>query len=329
MKRKKSIFLCFNVIISTLLLFSYCSDGGSDSNFFFESAKDVGPRFEEAASKSTGMYRATTTWESGDSIYEMYMKLRDFDPSIHSGVIDSSNVYKLIYDAGGLYNEAKENGESITSQIIFPAFDLGQSVVYDYAKNYNEGTSYYYGLAYREAGGLFYALLCSKVFEESGPQTTPSVMQCTYNESTGDLEIYMAYLVNYPSGEVYSVRTELIGNDQTHSFDLRIISYNSSPSSQANWRSWAGKGVSQGAGNYFLLKMNSNFDNTDRYYVFPAGSTDDDLKAMDSDGYAYADLPSTVDSYKEDVQAKTFFTVAEVPTALTDFPNVNHIDLSF
>ncbi len=284
----------------------------SSENFFYLAAKEVAPAFNGAASK-----KMTRALSPGSLIYAVFDLLRDYQYPADEGVIDMHNIYKVLYEAGQIYQTAETGCSSITEASVASPFDLGITDTYNCAGN--GGTmsdSYANGFAIKDASPLKYALLTYRWAPDSPNHEEHGILQGSFNDNTGDLSLKMIHNVYYAASDGFVVRSDIEGNATTHAFTLKSIT--AGTGSSTSFTSIVGKGISRGSGNYFLLKVNSD-TLTGRYFCIPAGATETDLELMTATGYDNVD--ANCSAYQADVDAMTFLedNVSTIPGSISDF----------
>jgi hypothetical protein len=281
------------------------------ANFLFNAVMEAAPTFEPTLSKGG---QSKGTWESGYPMYQLFLILRDYEYPRDEGKIDNNNIYKVIHDIGKLYGDATSVCQPITEKVIDSPYDFGNSVTYNRAANETDGSDgYTLGYAIKEEGSIKYSLL---TMHTAVGLDSYDVMQSSYDEATGEVDVDMANLVDYGAGNYFAIRLDLSGNVNTHEFSLRFINY----SSGGYQISLVGKGISKGSGNYFLFKVkDSNTLLIEKYFCFPADADEDTLREMSDEGSDTPDAYCVV--YQPAVDVMAFFEEADVPKAVTEFTN--------
>jgi hypothetical protein len=306
-------------IISILVLaavFSGCKDdeeSGSSENFFFTATQEVTPVFDASGSKK--MIRDLT---SGTLLYSVFELLRDYEYPADEGVIDMHNIYKVLYTAGQIYATAESGCSEITETAVASPFDLGITDTYNCAGNTGTMTdNYAYGFAIKDDDPVKYALLTYRWAPDAPSHVEHGILQGNYNEDTGDLSLKMIHNVYYDPTGGFVVRSDIEGNATTHAFTIQSISAGTGTSS--NFVSIVGKGISQGSGNYFLLRVESDTVTPAKYFCIPADATETELEAMDASGSGTVD--ANCSAYETDVVAMTFLAndSATIPDSIDDF----------
>ncbi len=308
---KKITVFCILVLV---IVFSGCKgdDGGSFDNFFYTATKEVTPAFDFTGSKKT-----VRDLVSGTLIYSIFELLRDYEYPADEGVIDMHNIYKVLYTAGQIYGTAESNCSSITETAVASPFDLGITDTYNCAGNSGTMTdNYANGFAIKDTDPVKYALLTYRWAPDSPDHEEHGILQGNHNDDTGDLSLKMIHNVYYDTGGGFVVRSDIDGNETTHAFTIKSIS--AGTGSSTNYTSIVGKGISQGSGNYFLLKVNTDTV-TGKYFCIPADATETELEAMDAGGSDTVD--PNCSAYQADVDAMTFLqdNSATIPDSIDDF----------
>ena len=195
--------------------------------------------------------------------------------------------------------------------------DKEEETTYDCGGAEAESGGYGKSVAYRESGADRFMLASYKWAPDDAEQIAIGAIQTLFNDTTKDVDLTFAQTVNYPagsdmggpSGGGFATRTRITGNSASHAFELKIALVNS-----GGYRvSVVGKGISQGAGNYFLLRHGA------QYYCLAAGATEADLSsAVPTD---QAGVSGECTGYLSGVDALTPFDEdTEVPRIdLSDF----------
>jgi len=302
------------------------TESGNPKNFFVTAAEQVAPVIKETSSASVIERGAInderfvlSTDFSGSVLNYIYQALREYEFPRDEGVIDMHNIYKALHTSGHVYETAEALCSSIPEATVQSPFDLGLgSTTYDCAGNKGSLTDdYANGFAIRESEGTKHALLTLHTAADPGQQSH-GVLQGNYNETTGDLLLHMVDVVNYDADEGFVVRSHIEGNAITHAFTLRTIT--SGVYANPTWTSLVGKGISRGAGNYFLFKANTSDGVSGGYFCISAEAGLTDLQTMDEQN---PEGKSTVDTecsdQQVDVDAMTFLVESDTPKKLADF----------
>src|SRR3990167_1222539 len=125
--KRKLISLVMIIIVCGLML-SGCSvvsgTGSSTSSTILttNTSKTI-PVFKPASSASSSGVTTKTAWESGNILYTVYYTLREYLASRDNGVVDMSNLYKLLTDVDQvLTGLTSSTMESFTEKTITPPF---------------------------------------------------------------------------------------------------------------------------------------------------------------------------------------------------------------
>lgn len=332
--KKTALFL----MLFALGVYSGCGDDESsdgDTGGFYEATLDVAPSFSPAASNARLSPNAvTTTWESGNPVYELFYILREFNPDTDQGVIDTSNLYKTMWEARNFFSNTKSQCTAITEQTITPPFDFGNdATTYTCAYNEDAANGYDFGGAYKELdanGAVIPATEASRTatdaavkyglfgfvwVDSTNPHNEYGTLQGVLNTTTNDLSLDIAVWVDYTDQNDYCYRNDIEGNTDTHAFTFRSMKGNKVEGS--SYTSIVGKGVSQGEGEYFLLKLFNNEFPAGKYYCIAATDGEAELQAMEAAGFNEPDANCA--EYQTDVDAMTPFTTDNLACAEIDF----------
>ena len=322
--RKVSVFLL--LAVSTLQF--ACGGGGGSSagsqgggpNTLFLAVKDTTPAFTATVSaapkmKSVILSAPALTDQAMNLAFQL---LRNYSYPADEGKIDMTNIYKVLFEAGKHLDSAKTICSSITSTtdsaISSYAFSDFLGHTYNCGGTRLEPGNYGTSVAYRESGSDKYMLATYKWATDPAQQIAIGAIQTSFNETTKDVELTFAQSVKYPPlstmggtlGGGFATRTHIKGNSGTHAFELKIALKNGGGAT-----SIVGKGVSQGTGQYFLMKNGAN------YYCLPAGATESTLISVASTTEGGVSANCTV--YVTGVKALTPFD----PNTTTDMPNID------
>ena len=290
----------------------------TSANFFLSAAQQVAPTFGSSSSIAISA-ESISELPVGSILYSIHEALRDYEFPRDEGVIDMHNIYKVLTTSGQIYETAESSCLSITEAAVLSPFDLGlNSETYNCAGNFNTmADGYANGFAIRDAGNIKHGLLTYRWAPEAPDHLEHGILQGSYDENTKNLNVRMIHLVEYAAQGGFVVRSHIVGNEETHAFSLNLLSAGIGESS--GWVSLVGKGVSKGAGQYFLFKVQNSSGVDGKYFCFPADATETDLIAMHEENPEGAE---TVDAncadYQSDVDAMIFLATADAPTALSD-----------
>jgi len=308
----RKTFLSVPVIIICTTLFLGCEEGSSPAgssladNLFTEAVKDVAPVFDSGAT-GAGDARATTTWNLGDPIYELYGVLKEGDP------VGYFNLHDTMESADYYFKDLFDSGTAITEQSVNAPLDVGfnsqdSKTIYDTLYEYGSdgGTDNNNTMTFgRVDENQVVYMLYTSYNENSGKNK--HIVQGWYDETSGDLEIgmFMANYVESPVGwEI--VRAFVAGNAVTNTFSLKIIRDGTGYD-----HNMVGYGISQGTGNYFLMHLANATLNYSlaKYYQFEADAALTALQAMDAAGADTA--PAETAAYVTELPAN--FTDSDLP----------------
>lgn len=312
----KKILVIVSSFVSFLVVGS-CggSSGDSSKELFYNAARQTTPAITAAVSVGSVSVNALTPGSAG---YEIYNLMRDYNNETDDGVIDMTNMYKMLYEAGNGYENAVNGCSSVAEVEIDAPYDLGLTDTYDCrGATGTMSDNYAYGFAIREeSAGTKHVLVGFRWAPTPAEQLSHGVMQGTYNETTGDLNIRALNNVVYPSSSGFTVRTHIEGNKDTHAFTLNSIvgTLNAGHTAYMGSYTIVGKGVSRGAGNYFLFKIGTD------YYCIKADATETDLESLTP--ATPVELASgDCSTYKDAVDDITPLTTSELPKTIADFTN--------
>lgn len=312
MKRALATFVL--LVVTALVVGSCGSDSpstptGSDgTNVLFTAVKQAVPTFMPAA-------KSADKTISDQAMMVAYQLLRNYTYPDDEGVVDMSNIYKVLWETGRYLDEAPTRCAAVTEATDsalspFPFSDfLGHS--YALGMALEEG-GYGTSIAYGVAGDERRMLATYKWAPDAAQQVAIGVIQAGHNAVTGDVAVRFAQAVRYPPGSTmggvdgsgFAIRARIDGNSITHAFELKMA---------VNGTSIVGKGISRGAGNYFLFRCG------EAYYCIPAEATEADLAALVPTDLA--NVPAEGAAYKDAVSAAVpYDPVGDLPAIdLSDF----------
>ncbi len=260
--RKKTILLC----TAFLGLMAGCGSkaDSQSSNFLYAAARNIAPAVKTSAavaSGSSGFALASAPgvaaqdmpWYSGNLGGLIFQTLRDYQYPRDEGSIDGTNLYKVLFDAGNIYERNATSLDAITEKAVASPFDFQTFNVHDtYDKGKNGVSGQPVFMATRQVGNQRHLLATMKQGDAS------MIMQGVHDGDTKDLELNTMMVSPYTSGsmagEVYGVRSYIKGNETTHSFVFRFLQFSSNPATGLSYYySVIGMGVSQGADAHFLF----------------------------------------------------------------------------
>lgn len=308
------------VIIGVVIFMGCNNDDGSSSTTssldIQTKVGDITPEIEAASSSIS-----SKAWgDTGDIVTEFYNLFREYRGQVDEGVISPQNFYKVLFEIDNNMANMESSLEALTNaQVIVPPFDFGNNnETYNEAINFTGTTTYAnHSLARNVNGDITNALIT--VLTDTAAQDGYAVFEIEYNASTEDLTLDFLNAVDYdtitPAIDGFVNRTWVSGNVGTHAFQVQIL-VGSSAGVSLNL---IGMGVSQGAGEVFLLKSVPG----STYYVIPGDATETTLETLTAT--AEGSLPASVTaSYKPWIDAQASFTVAvDLIDNITDFNNGN------
>lgn len=297
--------------------------GGGSSIGLSAAASATGPVITPAASMlgSSGLQPFEANWQTGYVVYAIYGLIQEYVDSRDNGVIDGSNMYKAMHDAETYFNNGVDSCTTMTAQTVTSPFDFGTEDLgdeYDCIYNNTSG-NYTYSIATNTSAQPMRALIGTSVVETG--QTTRTVYQVQYNETTKDLTVLSAYLVDYDDQDDYSVRIYISGNETTGLFTLKLVK----TGGLTNAISISGYGYGYSTGSqYYLFKVSTNnFSGTNvtgTYYCFESSTTETEMKALDDAGVDSGSIPANCSTYEANLPSTDYLTdQSDSPTLTTDF----------
>jgi len=299
---------------------SSSSSSSSGADTLFNAVKATTPSFSATVSAGgpglkAQVFSAPTITDQAMNV--AFQLLRNYTYPDDEGKVDMSNIYKLLWEASHYLAEAPSRctpGASVTDAAVAPyQFSDFLGHTYDCTGSEAESGGYGNSVAYKVSGDDRYMLVSYKWAPDAAQQIAIGVIQTSYNDTTKDISLIFAQAVNYPAGSTmggvsgagFATRARITGNSGAHSFELKMLTQNAS---------LVGKGISQGAGNYFLMRCGAN------YYCLPAGATETDLAAITPTNYA--NVRGNCESYKAAVSAAVPYDVN------TDLPKIDLSDFN-
>jgi hypothetical protein len=299
---------------------------------FFEAAREAAPEIEATESDGTRRIGASRELSPGETpewrndvenpLYSVFNLLREFDPDVHEGVLDRSNLYKVLYDVSNLIPESPNAFE--TPQQVSSPFDFGNAPrTYSYGEDQElTGESTYESVSdYAvEFDGETTICLATYVWRE-GDKYERGAFEATKNAATGDIDIRFIHVLTYADGNTGSNLMYITGNENEHTFTLRYLDAGRSAQGETGAKvAIVGHGVSQSESgdDYFLLKVLGEPLTEPRYYKFPAGATETKLKEYAWGGYAAADIDDPKD-YLDTVDGLNMLTLEDTIVSADGF----------
>lgn len=332
------------LLCCSLFLFAGCGSGGTETGttgtiadtVFYDDIDQVAPVFAAAGGTSLSSKSVNAEWAAGNPLYALFNILREFDPETDQGVVDTSNLYKTMWEGRNFLGNTRTACSTITEQVIAPPFDFGNpETTYNCAHNTEADDGYDIGGAIKDLDADGNIIVSSDEGEEEeegeeseieaaakygifgfvwpGDHNEYGVLQGSFDSATDALLVDIAVWVDYADQADYCYRNDIDGDTETHLFTFRSIVGTIEPESI---NSIVGKGVSQGEGEHFLLKIAST-GNEAKYYCIGADDGETELMAMDAEGSDTVD-PNCAD-YQADVDALTMFTADDLACQTSDF----------
>jgi hypothetical protein len=268
--------------------------------------------------------RSRAALDPGSPLNAVFQLLRDYEFPRDEGRVDMSNVYKVLHTADDTLALGRAACAPIPAQEVAAPFPLGAAGTYTCAGDDQRQAGYRSGFALREVGTATEALLTFRWAPDAAQQQARGELQGRLDGATGEVELTMVNLVEYPpgstmggaSGDGFALRTSLVGNGTTHHFTLRALT--ASTRDAQGGTSLVGKGVSRGAGEVFLFRVWQGAPGgPGRYFCLPGDVGEAGLDALDPLG---SEAPSAAcAAYAAEVDALVPLTRAEVPLRASDF----------
>lgn len=275
---------CTVATFITSLSLMACSD--SVSIPLFESVNEAGPVIIPQA--SAGMRAASNNpWEGRPELHKIYGLIREYDDAIHSGVIDSSNMYKVIFDANFYLDRALTDCEPIEETAVASPFDFGAQALaqtYDCAFLGTEGGGYVDHVVAKQVGDVTEVLMGNR-WDDGEPGALTGVgrgvTQARLDMASAEVVVNAVSHWDNNDGEA-SLRIHIDGNMETGLFTLNLMEARGGGVSA----SLAGYGYSKGSHHYlFRWEMEEEPGTvTIRYYCFESETTDEEMQQMDAAG---------------------------------------------
>ncbi len=283
MNRKGTVLVLIASALSVFILLGCNSDsddattsnhnsGLSSGDLFYATMRETTPVYEPISVEDEALKLAgfvvpvqpligAEDWSSGELLYSVYFTLRDFQSPRDEGVVDRSNLYKLLYDAESVFSGAYSSADRLPSAqaIASPFAGIDTSAtLFESAANIEDDSL---SVAYTNTEETLEALVTWKWTEDSDPDKAErGIAYYIYNKHTNDITIDMVFAVDYdistPATE-YNLRCKATGNTVDHSFQFNYL---------INSTAIIAKGVSQGQDNYVVFKYSSD-GGVHTYYV--------------------------------------------------------------
>lgn len=244
-------------------------------------------------SEFSGQDEAEDDWSSGHVLYEIHHLIQEYVDERDNGIIDGSNMYKAMHDAGGAVDMAYENCELLEEEASFESpFDFGDELLPDRYNCLLEAENTWgeniYNVSYAvhavEGGTQIKALLASTTTEPR--QQTRQVVQGSYDTETNRIIVNQAYLVDYEGDQDYAVRLHIDGNTETGLFKLKLSK--GPGAGEGSGIAISGHGYARGDKHYLFRVSTTNYaqDVTAAWYCFRSETTLAEMQAMDPAGSA-------------------------------------------
>lgn len=274
------------LLVASVFAFAACSGSSGTTDIipdtdYVAAAEDVAPAFTAPAAMIFRKADEPTWGNRSFQIAVLFAK-----DAVELG---TSNIYNNVTTAQNIFDDFKELQDlaeyAFDSEFEEPFF--GEKETYQYAANYSTETEDVTGGAAMLKDGDKVSILSTsgrEATETSGQES--GVMKASYDSGSKILDMDVVQYVNYD--EVYKgenkgqfiMRMQVIGNAGTHTFNtLKAINYNPNASGEGiegYYLNILGKGVSQGAGEYFLFRITdangSDPEVTDGYFCVAADS---------------------------------------------------------
>lgn len=284
-----------------------------------ETTPFITPTDSQGSLSKDAVVASASRWESGTPAYEVFNLLREYVNPRDEGVIDVSNIYKLLFDAAQQYEDGASSArELVTPALIASPFDLGSAPrTFTHAEDH----------AALVTDGSTVSALLTWIWDES-PKMSYGVFEGGFGRTSGEIELNMVYLVDYVGESDYALRASISGNEDTHEFLLKTAKVGTVPGAYAV--SIIGAGISRGAGpdDYFLLKIKDNgtlagYPNG-RFFKVPASATEDDLRALPALGSDISEIEDSM-GYADILDGMTFFALdgSDHAVSIGDFSTAN------
>lgn len=324
--KRLSIWLVTVPLIVSLLALGACSDddgatapggtdgpgGGDDPVVEFDGAVMFAAVKQAAPAFTAGTAKAEI---SDPALQVAFQLLREYTYPDDEGVVDMSNIYKVLWEASGYMENASRGADPIdaTDASISPyAFSDFLGDDYSLGDAQEESDGYGRSTAHAVVGTEQRMLVTYKWAPQPTDQITIGVIQARYDTTTTEVSLRFAQTVQYPAGspmggaegDGFAIRARIDGNATTHAFELQMA---------IGETSLVGKGISRGDSNHFLFRSG------DQYYAIAAGASEDDLAAITPT--TLAAVPDVCADYADAVsQATPYDLDTDLPALdLSDF----------
>lgn len=324
------------LVVGLLILAAGCGLAPIDyeGTPFYSAARSTAPVFDAAASREITP-KAEWTW--GNPVYETYNLLKEYggENDTNTGL---DNIYKALYQAGSFYEDFMSSAsEFTTAQAITPTYDFSagaNNAEYGAVADDASGISYTggtdgtssdksYSFAYKESGDELWGLI---TWKSASTDAEYGVMQGYHNEATGDVEMHMAFYMDYATDPDFAIRIWVKGNENTGVFSLKMRKQNAS----GYYVTVAGNGKSKGtaADSYFILKVQDETTvPAGTYYKIEADAMSEaDMQALAVAGIT-PDGTNDPESYNVTVDSLGMYASGDLPSSSASFSNNNILAL--
>lgn len=259
-----------------------------------------------------------TGW--GDPRYEISNLFQYYSFPEHEGIIDTSNIYKLLFEitnhlSQGLCKLSKLDAPTV----IAPLFDFDNE-----PRTYTHVTDRY---AFGRDGNAV-NILINWIWDES-PKMSYAAVEAIVNLKAGQATFDYAYLVDYAGDSDYSLRTHFEVDILANSFT--IVTLKNGTTDDAFAISMVGTGeYTNSIDDYYLLKITDNETLSDyplgRYYSFSYSAAYEDIMNYGEAGYPPEGVHDP-DDYAEELDEWDFFSLdgSDNAQSLEDFANTDFI----
>lgn len=291
--------------------------GGGSSVSFYTEASDTTPVFLPSTEAQSASIKSIKTkginpWGTGNPLYAVYYSLREYVFPRDEGIVDRSNLYKLIKDVDTVYSGISPYAQNITEQEITPPFNQLSALTADKAINDEDNKM---AIALKDDGSLVNAVQ-TWIWTDSPSKEEVGVARLSFNRSNNRLNVQMTYSVDYDLSSTeadYCSRCNVSGDALANEFEYKYIIGNQSMTSAQI----VAKGVSRGAGNYMLFKYAGAGQGT-KYIVVPGDADENFFIAQNENPTLIFDdpdnLPASVEAYKTWVVGQSFLATSDMVT---------------
>jgi len=325
---KKGLF-CVIFFASTFILMSCAGTGSvnsSDDDFGFQNKAEqtMAVLSSKATAFSIKTDVAAPAFTNGNVKYEIYKLFSDYNGE--GKTIGVQNMYNNINTAESYLSDLQCAND--VNKVVTSPYDFGyQTETYECGDNSSTDRIAYMAWTKNETSLKGLIVSTGPVTALTGAESL--VMQGNYTSTTNEIVLNTFCYVDYTS-EVYTgsnlgkfiSRMDLTGNTDTHTFTIKAIDRNPETGGEGldgYALDMVGKGVSQGAGQFFLLKAKDNGNVVNggagpipMYFCIPASATKDMMEAL----VGYTDVNdvnlANCAAYRTEVENMTFLDEATV-----------------